>query len=97
MPVCRELDWFGGEEVGIDGTFIRGNASKASIYTPERQATPERSRAPTPEESCLVGGTLVWYHKKRKGLAAFSNARLRKSPHGNELANAYLPSIASVF
>ena len=25
--LCRELGLFGGEEVGIDGTFMRGNAS----------------------------------------------------------------------
>ena len=36
VQVCRELDLYGGEEVAIDGTFLSGNASKASIYTKDR-------------------------------------------------------------
>ena len=35
IEVCRELKLFGGEEVGIDGTFMQGNASKASIHREE--------------------------------------------------------------
>jgi transposase len=34
--LCRELDLFGRTEVGIDGTFLSGNASKASIHTKEK-------------------------------------------------------------
>lgn len=34
--MCKELDLFGGEVVGIDGSFFNGNASKASIYTQEK-------------------------------------------------------------
>lgn len=31
--LCKELGLFGGELVGIDGSFFKGNASKASIQT----------------------------------------------------------------
>lgn len=34
--VCKELDLFGGEFVGIDGSFFRGNVSKSRIFTAER-------------------------------------------------------------
>jgi len=33
VQVCRELDLYGREEVAIDGTFLHGDASKASIHT----------------------------------------------------------------
>jgi transposase len=36
VQLCKELDLFGAELVGIDGSFFRGNVSKASIYTGER-------------------------------------------------------------
>jgi transposase len=36
LLVCRELDLFGGELVGIDSMFLEGDASKASIYTEKR-------------------------------------------------------------
>lgn len=36
LLVCRELDLFGGELVGIDSLFLEGDASKASIYTEKR-------------------------------------------------------------
>ena len=36
VKMCRELDLYGGTEVGIDGTFMHGNASKASIYTKDK-------------------------------------------------------------
>lgn len=36
VRLCRELGLFGGDEVGIDGTFMPGNASKASIQTKEK-------------------------------------------------------------
>jgi len=36
VRLCRELNLFGREEVSIDGTFMRGNASKASIHTQEK-------------------------------------------------------------
>jgi transposase len=36
VRMCRELNLFGREEVSIDGTFIRGNASKAIIHTQEK-------------------------------------------------------------
>jgi transposase len=35
VQLCREMNLYGGEEVGIDGTFMRGNASKASIHLQE--------------------------------------------------------------
>lgn len=34
--LCRELALFGGQTVGIDGSFFQGNASKSSIYTRTR-------------------------------------------------------------
>jgi transposase len=36
VQLCKELDLFGAELVGIDGSFFRGNVAKASIYTAER-------------------------------------------------------------
>jgi transposase/IS5 family transposase len=36
LLVCRELELFGGELVGIDSVFLEGDASKASIYTKKR-------------------------------------------------------------
>jgi transposase len=36
VQMCKELELFGGELVGIDGSFFRGNVSKGSIYTAER-------------------------------------------------------------
>lgn len=36
VQVCKELDLFGAELVGIDGSFFRGNVAKGSIYTAER-------------------------------------------------------------
>jgi transposase len=39
LLVCRELELFGGELVGIDSVFLEGNASKASIYTKKRLDT----------------------------------------------------------
>lgn len=36
VQVCKELDLFGGELVGIDGSFFRGNVAKGSIFTVER-------------------------------------------------------------
>jgi transposase len=36
VQLCRELNLYGGEEVGIDGTFMNGNASKASIHTQDK-------------------------------------------------------------
>jgi len=35
VQLCREMNLYGGEEVGIDGTFMHGNASKASIHLQE--------------------------------------------------------------
>ena len=34
--LCKELDLYGGELVGVDGTFLKGNAAKESIYTANR-------------------------------------------------------------
>ena len=34
--LCRELNLFGAKKVAIDGSYFRGNASKASIYTPDK-------------------------------------------------------------
>jgi transposase len=31
--LCKELDLYGGELVAIDGSFVKANASKSSIYT----------------------------------------------------------------
>lgn len=36
LQVCRELELFGGELVGIDSAFLEGDASRASIYTEKR-------------------------------------------------------------
>jgi len=36
VRLCHEMDLFGGEEVGVDGSFMRGNASKASIHTKKK-------------------------------------------------------------
>ena len=33
LALCKELGLFGGQLVGIDGSFFRGNAGKRSIYT----------------------------------------------------------------
>ncbi len=33
--LCRELELFGGDTVGIDGSFFQANASKASVSTEE--------------------------------------------------------------
>jgi len=34
--ICRQLSLFKGDEVAIDGSFFKGNASKASIYTEKK-------------------------------------------------------------
>jgi transposase len=39
LQVCRELELFGGELVGIDSAFLEGDASRASIYTEKRLTT----------------------------------------------------------
>jgi len=36
VQVCKELDLFGAELVAIDGSFMRGNVGKDSIYTANR-------------------------------------------------------------
>lgn len=36
IQLCKELDLFGKELVGIDSSYFRGNVSKGSIYTEER-------------------------------------------------------------
>lgn len=36
VTLCKELDLFAAELVAIDGTFLRGNVSKAHIYTADR-------------------------------------------------------------
>ena len=36
VQLCKELDLFGAELVGIDGSFFRGNVAKSHIYTAER-------------------------------------------------------------
>lgn len=36
VQVCKELDLFGKELVGIDGSFFRGNVNKNRIYTTDR-------------------------------------------------------------
>jgi transposase len=36
VQLCKELDLFRGELVGIDGSFFRGNVGKGSIYTAKR-------------------------------------------------------------
>jgi hypothetical protein len=39
LLLCRDLDLFGGELVGIDSMFLEGDASKASIFTEKRLTT----------------------------------------------------------
>jgi transposase len=39
LLLCRDLDLFGGELVGIDSMFLEGDASKASIFTEKRLKT----------------------------------------------------------
>jgi transposase len=34
--LCKELQLFGGETLGIDGSFFKADASKASIYTEDK-------------------------------------------------------------
>lgn len=36
LLVCRELEVFGGELVGIDSVFLESDASRASSYTQKR-------------------------------------------------------------
>jgi transposase len=36
VQLCKELELFGAEYVGIDGSFFRGNVAKGHIYTRER-------------------------------------------------------------
>jgi transposase len=36
VQVCKELDLFGAELVGIDGSFFRGNVSREHIFTAEQ-------------------------------------------------------------
>jgi transposase len=36
VQLCKELDLFGAELVGIDGSFFRGNVAKGSIFTAKR-------------------------------------------------------------
>jgi transposase len=36
VQLCKELNLFGAELVGIDGSFFRGNVAKGSIFTAER-------------------------------------------------------------
>jgi transposase len=36
VQLCKELDLFGAELVGIDGSFFRGNVGKKSLYTQDR-------------------------------------------------------------
>jgi transposase len=36
VECCKELNLYGGELAGIDGSFFEGNASKQSIHTKER-------------------------------------------------------------
>ena len=36
LQVCKELGLFGGELVGVDGSYFRGNVSKGNIYTEKR-------------------------------------------------------------
>ena len=33
LEVCKEFGLFGGELIGIDGSFFHGNVSKSNIYT----------------------------------------------------------------
>ena len=34
--LCKELKLFGGEEVGLDGSFFKANTHKSNIYTAEK-------------------------------------------------------------
>jgi len=34
--LCKDLQLFGGETLGIDGSFFKADASKASIYTEKK-------------------------------------------------------------
>jgi transposase len=43
IALCRELGLFGGERVGLDGSFFHGNASDASIQTNKQLETSRRS------------------------------------------------------
>ena len=36
VQLCKELDLFGAELVGIDGSFFRGNVAKGSLFTAKR-------------------------------------------------------------
>ena len=36
IQLCKELNLFGAELVGIDGSFFRGNVAKGSIFTKDR-------------------------------------------------------------
>lgn len=36
VQLCKELELFGAELVGIDGSYFRGNVAKDSIYTADR-------------------------------------------------------------
>ncbi len=36
VQLCKELDLFGAELVGIDGSFFRGNVAKSHIYNAQR-------------------------------------------------------------
>jgi hypothetical protein len=36
VQLCKELNLFGAELVGIDGSFFRGNVAKAKIFTADR-------------------------------------------------------------
>ena len=36
MLLCKELTLFGGEQVAVDGSFFKANASKATIYTEDK-------------------------------------------------------------
>jgi transposase len=36
IQLCEELDLLGGQLVGIDGSYFRGNVSKKNIYTKKR-------------------------------------------------------------
>jgi transposase len=36
VQLCKELNLFGAELVGIDGSFFRGNVAKGSIFTKDR-------------------------------------------------------------
>lgn len=36
MLLCKEMSLFGGEQVAVDGSFFKGDASKDSIYTEDK-------------------------------------------------------------